>query len=86
MSQCLWEVSAFERCLPMGVVSVFIGGVCLRKVSANERCLRVYESCLFAGGVFLPEVSSYRVSFHGKSLYIESVHGRRNDCGKFAEI
>lgn len=86
MSQCLWEVSAFERCLPMGVVSVFIGGVCLRKVSANERCLRVYESCLFAGGVFLPEVSSYRVSFHGKSLNIESVHGRRNDCGKFAEI
>ena len=70
----------------MGVVSVFIGGVCLRKVSANERCLRVYESCLFAGGVFLPEVSSYRVSFHGKSLNIESVHGRRNDCGKFAEI
>ena len=65
---------------------MFIGGVCLRKVSANERCLRVYESCLFAGGVFLPEVFSYRVSFHGKSLYIESVHGRRNDCGKFAEI
>ena len=65
----------------MGVVSVFIGGVCLRKVSANERCLSVYESCLFAGGVFLPEVS-----FHGKSLSIESVHGRRNDCGKFAEV
>lgn len=78
---CLWEVSSFERCLPMGVVSVFIGGVCLRKVSANERCLSVYESCLFAGGVFLPEVS-----FHGKSLSIESVHGRRNDCGKFAEV
>ena len=68
LSQCLLEVSAYGKCLPMRGVS------------------RVYESCLFAGGVFLPEVSSYRVSFHGKSLYIESVHGRRNDCGKFAEI
>lgn len=87
------KVSANGRCLRVYGRCLLSKGVCqwelsqcLLEVSAYGKCLPMRGVSVFMRAACLREVSSYRVSFHGKSLYIEIIHGRRNDCGKFAEI
>lgn len=79
-------LSVYGRCLLSKGVCQWELSQCLLEVSAYGKCLPMRGVSVFMRAACLREVSSYRVSFHGKSLYIESVHGRRNDCCKFAEI